>query len=144
MKTYLPKKTKFKKVHTKRVSSGRKRSQPLIFGSFGLQATHAGRISPKQIEAGRRAIHRKIKELGGRTWVRLTADTALTKKSLGSRMGRGKGRVDSWVCKVRAGRILYEIDNVDTDVAMEVLKQGAGKLPVNVRIVKARQITTIN
>lgn len=130
-----PKRTKFRKMHKGRIKGTAKGGTDLNFGSFGLKATEAERITSRQIEATRRAITRHMKR-AGRVWIRIFPDVPVSKKPTEVRMGKGKGSVEYWAAKVKPGRIMFEIDGVPEDVAREALALGAAKLPVKTRIVK--------
>ena len=107
----------------------------LNFGSFGLKAMEPGRITARQIEAARRAITRQIRRVG-RVWIRVFPDVPVSKKPLEVRMGSGKGNPELWVCRVKPGRILFEIDGVTTQVAKEALALAAAKLPIKTRFIE--------
>ncbi len=106
----------------------------LNFGSFALKATEPERISARQIEAARRAITRHMKRQG-RVWIRVFPDLPVSAKPIEVRMGSGKGSTDRWVCKVKPGRVMFEVDGVSETIAREALRLGAMKLPVTTRIV---------
>lgn len=129
-----PKRTKFRKQHKGRIHGEAKGGFNLNFGSFALKATEPERVTARQIEAARRAITRHMKRQG-RVWIRIFPDTPVTSKPTEVRMGKGKGSVDFWACKVKPGRIMFEIDGVPDAVAREALRLGANKLPVLTRIV---------
>ncbi|MBS1255059.1 MAG: 50S ribosomal protein L16 [Deltaproteobacteria bacterium] len=107
----------------------------LSFGSFGLQTTDRGYLTTRQIEAARRVIARTLKR-GGKTWIRVFPDKPITKRPAETRMGKGKGAVDTWVASVRPGRVLYEIDGVPEVIASEALRLAAYKLAVKTKIIK--------
>ncbi|HEX2241706.1 MAG TPA: 50S ribosomal protein L16 [Gammaproteobacteria bacterium] len=124
-----PKRTKFRKQQ-----KGRNRGLALVgsrvsFGEYGLKATTRGRVTARQIEAARRAMTRHVKR-GGKIWIRIFPDKPVTKKPLEVRQGKGKGNVEYWVAQVQPGRILYEMEGVEEDVAREALRLAAAKLPV--------------
>lgn len=129
-----PKRTKFRKQHKGRIHGEAKGGFNLNFGSFALKATEPERVTARQIEAARRAITRHMKRQG-RVWIRIFPDTPVTSKPTEVRMGKGKGSVDFWACKVKPGRIMFEIDGVAEPIAREALRLGANKLPVLTRIV---------
>ncbi len=129
-----PKRTKFRKQHKGRIHGEAKGGFNLDFGSFGLKAVEPERISARQIEAARRALTRHMKRQG-RVWIRIFPDLPVTAKPTEVRMGSGKGSVDRWVCKVKPGRIMFEIDGVSEDIAREGLRLAAMKLPIQTRIV---------
>lgn len=130
-----PKRTKFRKQHKGRIKGTAKGGTELNFGAFGLKAVEPERVTSRQIEATRRAITRHMKR-AGRVWIRIFPDVPVTAKPTEVRMGKGKGSVDRWVCKVKPGRIMFEIDGVPEQLAREALSLGAAKLPIKTRIVK--------
>jgi large subunit ribosomal protein L16 len=129
-----PKRTKFRKAFKGRIHGEAKGGFLLNFGSFALKATEPERVSARQIEAARRAITRHMKRQG-RVWIRIFPDLPVSAKPIEVRMGKGKGSTDRWVCKVKPGRIMFEIDGVAEPIAREALRLGAMKLPVTTRIV---------
>lgn len=129
-----PKRTKFRKAHKGRIKGTAKGGYTLNFGSFGLKALQPERVTARQIEATRRAITRHMKR-AGRVWIRIYPDVPVSKKPTEVRMGKGKGSVEYWACKVKPGRIMFEIDGVPENVAREALELGAAKLPVKTKIV---------
>ncbi|MCY4305270.1 MAG: 50S ribosomal protein L16 [Aestuariivita sp.] len=129
-----PKKTKFRKQHKGRIKGLAKGGFALNFGSYGLKATTPDRITARQIEAARRAMTRRMKRQG-RVWIRIFPDTPVSSKPTEVRMGKGKGSVDFWACRVKPGRVMFEIDGVTDDVAREALRLAAMKLPIKSRIV---------
>jgi large subunit ribosomal protein L16 len=106
----------------------------LDFGDFGLQATGCGRLTSRQIEAARIAMTRHVKR-GGKVWIRIFPDKPVTKKPAETRMGKGKGNPEEWVARVKAGRMLYEMEGVTLKVAQEALRLAAHKLGVATRFV---------
>ena len=130
-----PKRTKFRKQHKGRIKGVAKGGTTLNFGSYGLKAVEPERVTARQIEATRRAITRHMKR-AGRVWIRIFPDVPVTAKPTEVRMGKGKGSVDRWVCKVKPGRVMFEIDGVSEQLAREALTLGAAKLPIKTRIVK--------
>jgi len=129
-----PKRTKFRKQHKGRVHGLAKGGTDINFGSYGLKAITPGRVTARQIEAARRAITRHIKR-AGRVWIRVFPDVPVSRKPAEVRMGKGKGTPEFWACRVKPGRIMFEIDGVPNDVAREALRLGAAKLPVRTRFV---------
>ncbi len=124
-----PKKTKFRKQFKGRNRGMASTGAKVSFGEYGLQAVERGRITARQVEAARRAMVRHIRR-GGKIWIRVFPDVPVTKKPLEVRMGKGKGGVEYWVCKVQPGRMLYEMEGVHEDVAREAMRLAAAKLPV--------------
>ena len=129
-----PKRTKFRKMHKGRINGLAKGGSDLNFGTYGLKATTPERVTARQIEAARRAMTRHMKRQG-RVWIRIFPDTPVTSKPTEVRMGKGKGSVDFWAAKVKPGRIMFEIDGVNDEIAREALRLAAMKLAVKSRIV---------
>ena len=129
-----PKKTKFRKAHKGRIKGNAKGGTTLNFGSYGLKALTAERITARQIEAARRAMTRHVKR-GGKIWIRVFPDVPITKKPLEVRQGKGKGNVEFWIAKIQPGRVLYEMEGVSEDVARQAFKLAAAKLPFSTQFV---------
>jgi len=132
-----PKKIKWRKHHKElqRIRGRSERGASLNFGEYGLKAMEPGRITARQIEAARIAITRHVKRQG-RVWIRMFPDLPVSKKPAEVRMGSGKGSPDYWVAAVKAGRILYEMDGIDEELAHGALVRAAAKLPIRTKIVK--------
>src|SRR5476649_770116 len=116
-----PKKTKFRKAHKGRIHGNAKGGFTLNFGEYGLKALEPERITARQIEAARRAISRHVKRVG-RLWIRIFPDVPVTRKPAEVRMGSGKGNPEFWICRVKPGRILFELDGVDLVTAKEAMR----------------------
>jgi large subunit ribosomal protein L16 len=129
-----PKRTKYRKAHKGRIHGLAKGGTSLNFGSYGLKATEPGRINARQIEAARRAITRHIKRVG-RVWIRVFPDVPVSQKPAEVRMGSGKGSPEFWVCRVKPGRIMFELDGVPGPIAREAFELAAAKLSIASRIV---------
>ena len=129
-----PKRTKFRKAHKGKIRGVAKGGTTLNFGSYGLKALEAERVTARQIEAARRAMTRQMKR-AGRVWIRIFPDLPVSKKPTEVRMGKGKGSVEYWAARVAPGRIMFEIDGVPDDVAREALRLGAAKLPIKTKVV---------
>lgn len=129
-----PKRTVFRKQFKGRIHGEAKGGSDLNFGTYGLKATEPERITARQIEAARRALTRHMKRQG-RVWIRVFPDVPVTAKPVEVRMGKGKGSVEYWACKVKPGRIMFEIDGVTEVVAREALRLAAMKLPIKTRTV---------
>lgn len=129
-----PKKTKFRKAHKGRIHGNAKGGTDLNFGSIGLKALSPDRVTARQIEAARRAITRHIRRQG-KLWIRIFPDVPVTKKPLEVRQGKGKGSVDYWACRVKPGRIMFELDGVPLDIAREAMDLAAMKLPIKTKFV---------
>ena len=130
-----PKRTKYRKAFKGRIKGIAKGGSSIAFGSFGLKALEPERVTARQIEATRRAVTREMKRQG-KVWIRVFPDTPVSAKPIEVRMGKGKGSVDRWVARVQPGRILFEIDGVSDEVALEALRLGAAKLPIRTKIVR--------
>jgi large subunit ribosomal protein L16 len=130
-----PKKVKFRKQMKGRMRGVARRGSSLNFGEFGLQATGAGWVNAKEIEAARIAMTRYVKR-GGRIWIRVFPDKPYTKKPAETRMGKGKGAPEGWVAVVRPGRILYEMQGVSRDMAVEAFRLAAHKLSIKTKFVE--------
>ncbi len=132
----MPRKVKHRKHHRGGwFKSPANRGDKVSFGSFGLKATEQGIISARQIEAARRAMTRSIQR-GGKVWIRVFPDKPMTKKGEQTPMGKGKGSVDHFVAKVRAGRVLFELDGVSKEAAAEAMRLASYKLAVKTRFIE--------
>lgn len=129
-----PKRTKFRKMHKGSNTGLAHRGSTVSFGSIAIKATERGRMTARQIEAARRTISRRIKR-GGKIFIRVFPDKPITEKPLEVRMGNGKGNVEYWVCEIKPGKILYEIEGVNDELATEAFKLAAAKLPFKTTIV---------
>jgi large subunit ribosomal protein L16 len=130
-----PKRTKFRKMHKGRNRGLAVRGSTVSFGEYGLKALGRGRLTARQLEAGRRAMTRHVKR-GGKIWIRVFPDKPITKKPLEVRQGKGKGAVEYWVALVQPGRVLYEMEGVADEVAREAFALAAAKLPFKTTFVK--------
>ena len=124
-----PAKTKFRKVFKGRNYGVATRGAKVSFGEYGLKAIDRGRLTARQIEAARRAMTRHIKR-GGRVWIRIFPDKPISQKPAEVRMGKGKGSIEYWVAEIQPGKVLYEMDGVQEDVAREAFRLAAAKLPL--------------
>ena len=129
-----PKRSKYRKAHKGRIHGLAKAGTSLNFGAFGLKALEPERITARQIEAARRAITRSMKR-AGRVWIRMFPDVPVSQKPAEVRMGSGKGSPEFWVCRIKPGRIMFEIDGVSPELAREALTLGAAKLPIRTKFV---------
>ena len=123
-----PKRTKFRKMQKGRNRGLAERGSKVSFGEYALKAIGRGRMTARQIEAARRTITRRVKR-GGKLWIRVFPDKPITQKPLEVRQGKGKGSVESWVCQIQPGRVLYEIEGVSEEIAREAFTLAAAKLP---------------
>jgi large subunit ribosomal protein L16 len=130
----MPKRVKHRKQMKGRMSGKPCRGIELSFGEFGLQATECGWLDSRQIEAARIAMTRYIKR-GGKIWIRIFPDKPLTAKPAETRMGKGKGSPDSWVCVIKPGVVLYEMEGVTEEVAREAFRLAAHKLPLSTKFI---------
>ncbi len=129
-----PKRTKYRKAHKGRIHGNAKAGTALNFGAFGLKAMTPGRVTARQIEASRRAITRHMKR-SGRIWIRIFPDGPVSQKPAEVRQGKGKGTPEYWACRVKPGRIMFEVDGVPQELARSALELAAAKLPVQTRFV---------
>ena len=129
-----PKKTKFRKAHKGRIHGKSTSCNTLDFGNFGLKALEPDRLTARQIEAARRALARGMKR-AGRIWIRVFPDVPVSKKPLEVRMGSGKGSPEFYVCRVKPGRIMFELGGVPEQLAREALALAAAKLPIATKFV---------
>lgn len=129
-----PAKVKYRKQQKGRMRGKAYRGSSLAFGDFGLKATECGRINSRQIEAARISMTRFIKR-SGKVWIRIFPDKPVTKKPAEVRMGKGKGGLDHWVCVIKPGRMLYEIEGVSEEVAREAFRLAAHKLPLSTKFI---------
>jgi len=130
----MPKKVKHRRVMKGRMRGKASRGEQISFGDFGLKALESGWITDRQIEAARIAMTRHVKR-GGKIWIRMFPDKPITRKPAETRMGSGKGAPDHWVAVVRPGRVLYEIQGVDIELAKEAFRLAAQKLPIKTKFV---------
>jgi len=129
-----PKRTKFRKAHKGRIHGVAKGGYRLNFGSHGLKATTPARITARQIEAARRTITRHMKRTG-RVWIRIFPDVPVSQKPAEVRQGKGKGTPEYWACRVKPGRIMFEVDGVTGPTARRAFELAAAKLPLGTRVV---------
>ena len=135
MNMLSPKKTKFRKQFKGRIHGFAKGNYALNYGSFGLKAMQPERINSRQIESARKAITRHLKR-AGKMWIRIFPDVPVSKKPAEVRMGKGKGSNEYWACRVKPGRIMFEIDGVNVEDAKKALMLAAAKLPVKCKFVE--------
>ena len=129
-----PKNLKYRKAHKGRIHGKAKGGSTLNFGAYGLKALTPERVTARQIEAARRAMTRHMKR-AGRVWIRIFPDIPVTQKPAEVRQGKGKGSVEYWVCRVKPGRVLFEVDGVSADVARRAFELAASKLPLKTKFV---------
>lgn len=130
----MPKKVKYRKKQRGRRKGKAMRGSQVSFGDYALQCMEAGWITARQIEAGRIAMTRSVKR-GGKIWIRVFPDKPITKKPAETRMGKGKGAPEAWVAVVKPGRILFEMEGVQEQVAREAMRLAAHKLPLKTKFV---------
>ena len=130
-----PKKTKYRKAHKGRIKGVATSATTLNYGTYGLKALEAERVTARQIEAARVAMTRFMKR-AGRVWVRIFPDVPVSKKPTEVRMGKGKGTPEYWAARVKPGRVMFEIDGVPSDIAHTALNLGSSKLPLQTKIIK--------
>ncbi|UQY80959.1 50S ribosomal protein L16 [Candidatus Hepatincola sp. Av] len=129
-----PAKTKYRKAHKGRIHGIATKGATLSFGEYGLKALNPERITARQIEAARRAITRHMKR-AGKVWIRIFPDVPVSKKPAEVRQGKGKGSVEFWACRVKPGRILFEVTGVSEEIARRAFELGAAKLPITTKFV---------
>jgi len=129
-----PGKTKYRKAQKGRIHGNSSTATRLNYGTYGLKAIKAGRITARQIEAARRALTRFMKR-SGRVWIRIFPDIPVSKKPTEVRMGKGKGSVEYWMCRVKPGRIMFEVDGITLDVAKQALDRASAKLPIKTKMI---------
>lgn len=131
----MPKRTKYRRPHRVKYEGHTKGGDKVSFGEYGLVALEGAWITSRQIEAGRIAINRHMKR-GGKLWIRIFPHLAKTKKPLEVRMGSGKGSPEEWVAVVKEGRVMFEVADVNEEVAREALRLAANKLPIRCKVIK--------
>ena len=131
----LPQKTKYRKQFKGRIHGKAKSNFQINFGSYGLKALEPERITSRQIESARKAITRHLKR-AGRLWIRIFPDVPVSKKPAEVRMGKGKGNNEFWVCRVKPGRIMFEVDGVSIEEAKQAMALASAKLPIKSKFVK--------
>jgi len=111
------------------------RGSSISFGEYGLKAVARGRLTARQIESARRALTRHVKR-GGKIWIRVFPDKPITQKPLEVRQGKGKGNVEYWVAQIQPGKVLFEIEGVSEELALEAFSLAAAKLPFQTKFEK--------
>jgi large subunit ribosomal protein L16 len=135
----MPKKVKYRKVQRGRMKGKAWRGSTIAFGEYALKAMECGWITSRQIEAARIAMTRFIKR-GGKVWIRLFPDKPITKKPAETRMGKGKGAPEEWVAVIRPGKILFEMEGVDVEIARQAMRLAAHKIPLTTKFL-AREVS---
>ncbi len=130
-----PTRTKYRKAHKGRIHGHATRAAVLNYGQYGLKAMEPDRVIGKQIEAARVALTRHMKRQG-RVWTRMFPNIPVSKKPTEVRMGKGKGAPEFWACRVKPGRILFEVDGVSEGIAKEALYKASAKLPIKTKTIK--------
>jgi large subunit ribosomal protein L16 len=134
----MPSRVKYRKSQRGRMKGRAKRGTTVAFGEYGLQAMEPAWVTARQIEASRVSIMRFLKK-GGKVWIRIFPDKPVSKKPAEVRMGKGKGNPEFWVCVVKPGRVLFEIEGVSREIAKEAFTLAAHKLPIKTQFM-AREI----
>ena len=134
----MPKRVKYRKQFRGRRRGMAKGGSTLLIGEYGLQALEAGWVTSRQIEAIRRSIVRQMRSRG-KYWVRIFPDKPVTAKPAETRMGKGKGSVDHWVAVVKPGRVIFEIADVPTDIALQALRSAGYKLPIKTQVISREE-----
>ena len=129
-----PRKFKYKKTQKGKLQKNSYKSNKLDFGTIGLKASESGLLTAKQLEAARQAIVRKMKRKG-KLWIKVFPSIPITKKPAEVRMGKGKGSLSHWACKVKSGNIIFELCGVNSNTAIKAFRTGSAKLPVKTKII---------
>ncbi|MDD4519654.1 MAG: 50S ribosomal protein L16 [Alphaproteobacteria bacterium] len=129
-----PKRTKYRKAFKGRIHGDAKGATKLDFGSFGLKALEPERVTARQIEAARRAITRAMKRQG-RLWIRMFPDVPVSKKPAEVRQGKGKGSIEYWVCRIKPGRVIFEVEGVSEEIARKAFTLASAKLPIKTKFI---------
>ena len=135
----MPKRVKYRKQQRGRMRGKAYRGGAVTFGEYGLQALEPAWVTNRQIEAARVAITRSIKR-GGKMWIRVFPDKPVTKKPAETRMGKGKGAPEFWVCVIKPGRVMFELEGISRVAAQAAMKLGASKLPIRTRFVERHEL----
>ena len=130
----MPKRVKYRRVQRGRLTGTASRGNTITYGTYGLVALEPAWITGNQIEAARIAMTRYIKR-GGKVWIKIFPDKPVTEKPAETRMGSGKGSPEYWVAVVKPGRVLFEMDGVDVEVAREAMRLASHKLPIKTKFV---------
>lgn len=130
----MPKRVKYRKKQRGKMKGVAQKGNYIAFGKYGLKAMESGWITSRQIEATRVAITRHVKR-GGKVWIRIFPDKPVTNKPAETRMGKGKGSPEYWVAVVKAGRIMFELEGVDFELAKEAMRLASHKLPIKTKFV---------
>ena len=138
----MPKRVKYRKPQRGKMKGVASRGNRIAYGEYGLQALEPAWITSNQIESARIAINRYIRK-GGKVWIKIFPDKAVTKKPAETRMGSGKGSPEYWVAVVKPGRILFELAGVSEEVAKEAFRLAAHKLPIKCKFVKRQALEAI-
>ena len=134
-----PKRVKFRKTFKGKTNGIATRGNTVAFGEWGVVSLEPGWVTARQIEAARVAMTREMKR-GGKVWIRIFPDKPITKKPAETRMGTGKGNPEGWVCVVKPGRVLFEVDGIEEPLARKALALAEAKLPVKTRIIRREEI----
>jgi large subunit ribosomal protein L16 len=134
-----PKRIKFRKTFKGKTNGIATRGNTVAFGEWGVVSLEPGWVTARQIEAARVAMTREMKR-GGKVWIRIFPDKPITKKPAETRMGKGKGNPEGWVCVVKPGRVLFEVDGIEESLARKALALAEAKLPVKTRVIRREEI----
>jgi large subunit ribosomal protein L16 len=134
-----PKRIKFRKTFKGKTNGIATRGNTVAFGEWGVVSMEPGWVTARQIEAARVAMTREMKR-GGKVWIRIFPDKPITKKPAETRMGKGKGNPEGWVCVVKPGRVLFEVDGIEESLARKALALAEAKLPVKTRVIRREEI----
>ena len=135
----MPARVKYRKMHRGSRTGMASRAKSVAFGEYGLQSLERCWLDTKQIEAARVAVTRYMKRRG-KVWLRIFPDKSFTKKPLETRMGKGKGANEDWVCVVRPGRVLYELEGIDEALARAAFHLAHHKLPIGTKVISREPV----
>ena len=134
-----PKRVKYRKPHKGNFKGMANSGNYVCYGTYGMKAIEPGWITNRQIEAGRVSLSKRVRKVG-KIWIRIFPDKPITKKPLEVRQGKGKGNVEYWVCPIKPGKVLYEMEGVDESIAREALSLAAAKLPVSTKFIQRKSV----
>jgi large subunit ribosomal protein L16 len=139
----MPKKIRYRKVQRGRRTGRSKGGRDVLYGEYGLQAVEPAWLTGQQIESARVTLSRRTKKIG-KLYIRVFPQKPVSKKPAETRMGKGKGNVELWVCVVKRERVMFEVSGLDEIAAKQALKAAAYKLPMKTKIVKRTEVTHEN
>jgi large subunit ribosomal protein L16 len=129
-----PKRTKYRKFQKGKIGGKVSNTSSLSFGSFGIKSLEPGRISAQVLESARRAITRKLRRTG-QVWIRVFPDISVSEKPAEVRMGKGKGNPSFWICRIKAGQVLFELEGMSLELAKQAIYLGSCKIPFSTEFI---------